>query len=202
MHITALLLASLSAILSILLFLKLKWPAPILWFLKLYTSSLSLVFALIGMFSIIVGIAISSLLIILIGIYDALVFSIHIFRITRPPDSSTGFERAFGLDWENEINPKHKKVFLSKRVILRLPVVPDPRFEQNIAFATIPGANRQLLCDVWQPYSGYYSFGAGFYLPPWKCILFSRQRFSDSSFVQAFGCPGACDYGCRLSTRS
>ena len=162
MYITALVLASFSAILSILLFLRLKWPAPVLWFLKLYTSALSPVFALIGMFTIIVGLATSSLLIILIGIYDALIFSIHIYRITRPPDSTSGFESAFGLGWENEINPKHKRKFLSKRVILKLPSAADPGFEQNIPFATIPDTNRQLLCDVWQPPQGITLTGLAF----------------------------------------
>ena len=177
MQIFALILASLSAILSILLFLKLKWPAAILWILKLYSSALSPILTLIGIFSVIVGFATSSLLIILISIYDVLIFSIHIYRTTRPPGSSAGFARALGLDWQNDIKPEQKKEFLSKRFILKLPKVPDPRFEQNIPFSIIPGTDRQLLCDVWQPApdvtpSGVafiYLHGSAFYLLDKDC---------------------------------
>ena len=141
----------LAALISILLFLRLRWPAPALWFLKLYTSALSTLLALTGVLCILVGLTTGSVFISLIGIYDLLIFFIHIFRITRPPDFSSGFEQAFSLHWENRINPEQKDHFLPKRTILSLPAVPDPRMEQNIAFSPIPGTDRNLLCDVWQP---------------------------------------------------
>jgi acetyl esterase/lipase len=34
---------------------------------------------------------------------------------------------------------------------VRLPKSPEPILHQNISFYTIPGTNRQLLCDIWQP---------------------------------------------------
>jgi acetyl esterase/lipase len=33
----------------------------------------------------------------------------------------------------------------------RPPVPPEPRLEQNVTFWTLPGTNRALLCDIWQP---------------------------------------------------
>ena len=44
-----------------------------------------------------------------------------------------------------------KKHFLSRRTIISLPAVPTPLLEQDISFAIIPGTDRKLLCDLWQP---------------------------------------------------
>ena len=144
----AALLGLLTVLLSILFFLQLHWPAPALWFLKLYASALSPLFVLIGVFSTIVGLTTGSLFTSLIGIYNILIFCMHIFSVTRPPDASCNFEKAFGLHWEDKINPGLKNTFLPKRTVLKLPAVPNPRMEQNISFVTIPGTDRKLLCDI------------------------------------------------------
>lgn len=171
-QILATVLGCLVALMSILLFLRLRWLAPVMWFLKLFASTLSPLLAFIGVLSTMVGLTTGSVFISLIGIYDVLIFSIHIYRITRPPDSSGSFEQAFGSHWEDRINPEQKNHFLPSRTIFRLPAVPDPRMEQNISFATIPGTNRQLLCDLWQPPANVtpsglafiYLHGSAFYL--------------------------------------
>ena len=152
----------LAALLSIPLFFRFRWPAPVLWFLKLYASALSPLLALIGVLSIIAGLAIGSVFISLIGIYDAMFFCIHIFRVTRPPDFSSSFEKAFGLHWEDRIKTEQKIYFLPSRTVVRLPAVPDPRIEQNISFATIPGTDRKLLCDIWQPQENVAPSGLAF----------------------------------------
>jgi acetyl esterase/lipase len=144
-------LSCLAALISIPVFLRLHWPAPALWIVKLFASAISPLFASVGVLSIIVGLSIGSVYISLIGIYVALFFFSHIFRITRPPDVASGFEQAFGLNWENHIRTEQKNHFLPGRTIIKLPAVPIPRMEQDILFATIPGTNRKLLCDVWQP---------------------------------------------------
>ena len=92
--------------------------------------------------------------------------------MTRPPDVSSGFDQAFGPGWENRIDPKLKAQFLHRRTILRLPHVPRASMEQNIAFTTVPGTDRKLLCDLWQPPDNVrpsglaiiYLFGSAFYL--------------------------------------
>jgi len=155
-------LASFSALLSIMLFLQLRWPAPALWFLKLYVSALSPWFALTGSLSAIAGVATGSVFISLIGIYVALIFLVHILRVTRPPGFSVSFDQAFGLHWESLINPEQKNHFLPSRRIARLPAVPNPRMEQNISFATVPGTDRKLLCDIWQPPSTIAPSGLAF----------------------------------------
>ena len=141
-------LGCLAALLSIPVFLQLHWPAPVIWIVKLFASALSPLLFLIGVLSTIVGLTTGSVFLSLIGIYVALFFLSHIYRITRPPDVSSGFEQAFGLNWENSISAEQKNNFLSSRTIIMLPAVPIQRMEQDISFATISGTDRQLLCDV------------------------------------------------------
>jgi acetyl esterase/lipase len=45
---------------------------------------------------------------------------------------------------------------------LRLPKSPEPVLQQNISFYTIPGTNRQLLCDIWQPPKNVKQSGVAF----------------------------------------
>ena len=155
-------LGCLAALMSILILIKLKWPSPILWILKLFASAFSPLFFLVGLLGVMVGLATGSVLISLIGIYNGLFFFIHIIRITRSPDMLSGFEQAFGLNWENSINVVQKKYFLPSRTIIKLPAVLMPHIEQNIVFATIPATDRQLLCDVWQPNATVTSSGLAF----------------------------------------
>ena len=150
-QILATILSSLAALMSVSIFVRLHWPAPILWILKLLVSALSPLLFLVGVLSAIVGVTTGSVLISLIGIYDVLIYFIHIFKVTSPPDASSGFEQAFGLNWENCISAEQKNYFLPSRTIIWLPTIPIPRFEKNISFATISETDRQLLSDVWQP---------------------------------------------------
>jgi acetyl esterase/lipase len=161
-QIVAAALSGLVALMSVTLFLRLRWPAPALWFLKLFVSALSSLFVLIGVLSVIVGLTTDSIFISLAGIFVFLIFCIHIFRVTRRPDFPGSFERAFGVHWEGRINAEQKSHFLLRRTILRLPSVPDPRMEQNIPFLTIPGTGRQLLCDIWQPSGNVTPSGLAF----------------------------------------
>jgi acetyl esterase/lipase len=152
----------LAALASVLLFVRLRWPSPVLWVMKLFVAALSPLLAAIGVLSIVAGLATGSVFISLVGMYDVLVFMLHRFMVTRAPDFPGSFEKAFGLQWEDRIASEQKKYFLPKRTILKLPAVPDQRMEQNIAFATIPGTGRKLLCDVWQPLTNVTSSGLAF----------------------------------------
>jgi hypothetical protein len=152
-QILAAVVGCLAALVSIPLFFRFRWPAAAMWGLKVYVSALSPVLALIGLITAIVGLVTGSTFISLLGIFVVFIFSFHLISITRPPDASTSIEKAFGVQWENNIKPEQEAGFLPSRTTLQLPVpvVLNPRLAQNIAFATIPGTDRQLLCDVWQP---------------------------------------------------
>lgn len=140
--------------------LLLTWPALIglhqpttlqLWMVKVFTSAISPFLFLSGLFIAIIGLIINSFVIIVIGSFSALLYLIHIVRISSASDAANSFEQAFGMQWEDRINKERKTYFLPKRYVLRLPNSPDPVFNQNISFYTIPGTSRQLLCDIWQP---------------------------------------------------
>ena len=139
----------LAVFLSILLFLQFRWPAAAMWGLKVFTSSLSPVFVLVGAAIFVTGLATGSLFIEVIGAYVILVYLVHYISVTRQPAGE--FEKTFSNNWETTFKPGQKEYFLSHRTSLRLPRVPKPRFDQDITFATIPGIDRKLLCDVWQP---------------------------------------------------
>lgn len=139
----------LAAIMSIVLFLRFRWPAAAMWGLKVFTSSLSPLFVLIGAAIFITGLATGFLFIDIIGAYVILVYLAHYISVTRKPAGE--FEKAFGKNWKTTVKSNQKKYFLSHRTSLRLPRVPETRFDKDISFATIPGTDRKLLCDVWQP---------------------------------------------------
>jgi hypothetical protein len=63
----AIVLCCLTALMSIPLFLRLHWPAPVSWILKLFASALSPLFASVGVLSIIVGVTTGSVFISSIG---------------------------------------------------------------------------------------------------------------------------------------
>jgi acetyl esterase/lipase len=181
---------TLAALMSILLFVRLRWPAPALWFLKLYASALSPLLVLIGVLSMIVGLTTGSVFITVTGIYCVLVFFIHIIRVTRPPDTSANFEQAFGLYWADRINAGQKNYFLPGRTVLRLPAVPNARMEQNISFATIPGTDRKLLCDVWQPPANITPSGLAFIYLHGSAFYFLDKDFATRPFFTHLAAQG------------
>ena len=74
-----------------------------------------------------------------------------------------GFEKAFGTGWSEEIKPEQAGRIVRRRwtCFLRMKAVPEPTWERNVPFWTIPGSDRQLLCDLWVPAKGHAS-GLGF----------------------------------------
>ena len=122
-----------------------------LWGLKVFVSGLSPILFLAGLLFAILGFIITSIHAMLIGGLSAILFLIHILLIIQPPGTATGFEQVFGEHWEKQISPKRKVHFLSNRYAFLLPKMAEPVFNQNIPFYTIPGTDRQLLCDIWEP---------------------------------------------------
>jgi acetyl esterase/lipase len=190
LEIIAIVLASISAVLSITFFLRLRWPAPVLWFLKLYVSALSPWFALAGLLCIVWGFATASTFIGLVGMYVCLIFITHVFNVTRPPNVSSDFKQAFGFDWEKSIHPPQKKYFLSRRLTLALPHVPEPRVEQNIPFVTVPGTDRKLLCDIWQPNKNVKTSGLAFIYLHGSAFYFLDKDFGTRPFFRHLAAQG------------
>jgi acetyl esterase/lipase len=144
-------LAIITSIATLFLLLKFRWPAPAQWFIKSGVAAISPVLAVIGWLTMLLGLLNSAVGLVLISLYTALVFTIYYIRVTNPPERTGSFESAFGANWDKQLQPGQKKFFLPRRILLKLPPTRRPRFEQNIVFATLPGTNRKLLCDIWQP---------------------------------------------------
>ncbi|MDH4365961.1 MAG: alpha/beta hydrolase, partial [Acidimicrobiia bacterium] len=85
------------------------------------------------------------------GLLGASVGAYYIARVASPHD---GHERAFGPDWNQRINPDAERRMLPHRRSMRLPRVPEPHWERNVPFCTIPGSDRHLLADIWEPAAG------------------------------------------------
>lgn len=180
----------LTALLSITLFTRLRWPAPILWFVKLYTAALAPFLMLTGVLTLVAGLATGSIITSCIGIYDILVFGIHIYKVSRPPASPGSFEQAYGPGWKERIPGSQKTHFLSRRFQLSLPSVPSPRFEQDIAFAIIPGTERKLLCDIWQPPPGILPSGLAFIYLHGSAFYFLDKDFQTRPFFTQLAAQG------------
>lgn len=66
---------------------------------------------------------------------------------------------ALGVDWMDRIPPERRPSMVSRWWSGPLPRIPEPRLRQDVPFATVPGADRVLLCDVWQPPVGVHPSG-------------------------------------------
>jgi acetyl esterase/lipase len=85
------------------------------------------------------------------GVLGASAGTYYITRVTAAHD---GHERAFGPDWERQIRPDDERRMLRHRRSMRLPRVPAPRWAHDVHFGTVPGTDRRLLADIWEPAAG------------------------------------------------
>jgi acetyl esterase/lipase len=97
------------------------------------------------------------------GMVGAATMIVYVWRCTR---DHKGFENAFGAGWSDQIPPEQAKEMLQKRWtwFLQMKASPEPCWERDIPFWTVPGADRQLLCDLWRPANGSVSGLAYVYL--------------------------------------
>lgn len=97
---------------------------------------------------------------------------------------------------------------LQKRWSLGLPRTREPYWQRDIPFWTIPGTDRKLLCDIWQPSDDVtptglafiYLFGSGWYLShkDFGTRPFFRQLTDQGHMVMDVGyrlCPEVDIYG-------
>jgi acetyl esterase/lipase len=115
---------------------------------KSTATAQTLALTLLGTLSTALGVKHRSLLATISGALGAGIGAYYIRRVTAPHD---GFERAFGPDWKQRIPPETEQHMLQRRLTWRLPGVHQPRWTRDVAFWTIPGTDRRLLADIWQP---------------------------------------------------
>jgi acetyl esterase/lipase len=153
----AYILSGLSLLMSVLLLIKVKIPLAfyMLW-AKLTAGALSPYWAIMGAVGAIIGWVYQALWAVPMGIVGAGMMIWYVWRCTR---DHQGFEQAFGAGWSDLILPEQAKHMVQKRWtwFLKMKASPEPSWERDMAFWTIPGTQRELLCDLWYPANGNVS---------------------------------------------
>lgn len=155
--------------LSSLFFFRVKSPrSGLLTLPKMVAASLASYISALGFLSAGFGLLVRSPIALLAGALGGLLSLRYLRRATAQHD---GFERAFGPSWQEKLLPEKSATMLPTRWAWQLPEAPAARFEQDIAFWTLPDG-RKLLADVWQPPAGVqpsglaviYFHGSGWHL--------------------------------------
>jgi acetyl esterase/lipase len=170
MIIIAYLLSFLSLILIGSLFVNLKPPYSFLlaFSVQWAAAALSPFLAVMGLVGAGLGWLYHAPIAVAAGLLGAGISVTYIALVTAP---QPGFDLAFGKDWKTRVAPPRRTGMLKRRWGLGWPRTGEPRWERDIPFWTIPGTDRALLCDVWQPPAGVprsglvfvYLHGAGWY---------------------------------------
>jgi acetyl esterase/lipase len=149
------LLAFLSAATSSLLYVRIRAPmTPLrgsLWILRLLAEAITPFTALSG--AVAAGLALMAQW--PMAIFTALLGAVAAVRDMRQVTAPhPGFAQAFGVAWERDIAPEQQTGMLQRRWSWHLPAAPEPRWQRDVPFWTLPDAERRLLCDLWQPPPG------------------------------------------------
>ena len=157
MTIAAYLLSFFTLILNSSLFVRIKMPYG--WILQLSSHALSPFLVLTGGLGAGLGWFYHAPIAVAAGLLGAGISVAYIYLVTVP---QPGFDIAFGKDWKTRIPPSRESHMLKRRWNLGWPRTGEPRWERDIPFWTIPGTDRKLLCDVWQPPEGVARSGLAF----------------------------------------
>jgi acetyl esterase/lipase len=126
---------------------------------KMVSEALSPFVVLIGGLGAALSWLIGAPLAMLAGLFGVGTSAGYIKRLLTPHD---GFEHVFGHEWQTCLSPEQTAHMLPHRWNLTLLPAPKPRWERDIPFWTIPGSDRQLLCDLWAPPKGTPPSGLAF----------------------------------------
>jgi acetyl esterase/lipase len=152
MNILAYVLSGTVLVMSALFLIKLPMPPPgfVLLIPKLFAGALSPYWAIMGVAGALLGWASGAYWAIPIGILGAGMMTWFVWRCTQ---DHNGLDDAFGAGWSDQISPEQAKKMVQKRWtwFLRMKTSSDLSWERDIPFWTIPGTDRQLLCDIWHP---------------------------------------------------
>jgi acetyl esterase/lipase len=143
------------------------------------------VLAILGAIAAAIGMRCRSPFAVITGTFGAGVGATYIRKVTTPHD---GFARAFGADWRRRIPPEAGRLMLRHRLTWRLPPVPEPCWTRDVPFAIVPGTDRQLLADVWEPAEGVPRTGTAIvYLYGGSWHFFDKDVLTRPFFRQLTG---------------
>lgn len=138
--------------LSLLAIVRLKGALGLLLLPKLYGAAFISWAALLGLAACALGLFSNSPLLVGLNLLlggAAVFISIRFIMGVIAPH--TEFEKAFGSAWRDRIRPEWRGRLPRRRWPIFQPAPPQPRWERNVPFWTIPGTERKLLCDLWFP---------------------------------------------------
>jgi acetyl esterase/lipase len=143
---------------TLLLYVPLRWwPVGLyLWIPKLAAGAFTPFIAAAGLLLALVGVLGGSWWLAVPAGLAALGAAIVVVRLGRVRADLTG---ALGSDWADRIPSQRRARLVGRWWGGRLPTVPEPRLRQDVVFATLPGSDRKLLCDLWQPPAGVPASG-------------------------------------------
>ena len=149
----AYILSGLSLLMSVLFLVRPKPQLLFILFLPLAASALSPIWAIIGAVGAVLGWAYEAYWAVTMGIVGAITMILYVWGCTR---DHKGFENAFGAGWKDQIPLEQTRHMVKRRwsFFLRMKASPEPIWERDIPFWTIPDTDRQLLCDIWRPADG------------------------------------------------
>lgn len=152
MIIAACLFSFLCLLLNCSLFIHLKPPYSFyLVMFQLVAGALSPFLAVLGLLGAGLGWLAHAPVAVAAGLLGAGISATYIALVTIPQPR---FDLAFGTGWINRILPSLEARMLKRRWNIGLPRTGEPSWERDVPFWTIPGTDRKLLCDLWQPPAG------------------------------------------------
>src|SRR5829696_6848731 len=149
------LLTFLSVVASSLLYVRIRAPInPLrgsMWILRLLADAVTPFIALSGTVAAGLALLARSPMAMSTAMLGVLAAVRDVRQVTSP---HPGFAQAFGVPWERDIAPEQQTGMLQRRWTWHLGAAPEPRWQRDVPFWTLPGADRHLLCDLWQPPHG------------------------------------------------
>lgn len=177
----AYLLSGLSLLMSALFLVRPKVQLLFILFLPLTASAFSPIWAIMGMVGAYLGWLYGASWAVLMGIIGAGWMTWYIWRSTQ---EHNGFEKAFGPGWKKQITPEQEKYMIKRRwsFYLKMNGPEAPIWERDIPFWTVPGTDRQLLCDIWRPSGEKTSSLAYIYLHGSAWAIGDKDMYTRSFF--------------------
>jgi len=159
----------------------------VLWLPKILVGSVAAFVAALGALAAACGFLSRRRLAAAASVLGALPALRYLLRVAAP---HAGFERAFGPDWQGRIAPERQARLLPRRWVGRLPSHSGVRWERDVPFWTIPGSDRELLCDVWQPPQGINPSGLAFVYLHGGAWHWMDKDFNTRSFFRHLAAQG------------
>ncbi len=159
----------------------------VLWFPKILAGSVTACVTAMGALAAACGFLSRRRLAAVAGALGALPALRYVLRVAAP---HAGFERAFGPEWQRQIAPGQQAYWLRRRWVGRLPSQRGVRWARDVSFWTIPGTDRELLCDIWQPPEGVSPSGLAFVYLHGGAWHWMDKDFNTRSFFRHLAAQG------------